>query len=213
MIKKLIQTKVIERYDHYLSVATGKKFELRWKSKIIQYYTCGLSESVVECIDLIPESVEIYPLSESGIKEKRLTIKSFNTLNPNEQLDFRCNCHGFTFANGKYCITNEYIPAILKDEFNEVTEFGRIQEGNFDVICCKDTTSGEWIHSSKYQFDLYIHKVGIRKFSIHASIEELLEIPEYKDSEVHYFKRSMKNCPGICLNAIGEPHVKTFANN
>jgi len=66
--------------------------------------------------------------------------------------------------------------------------------------------------SCNYEYELYIHKEGIRMFSVHTDIDQIKNIEEYKDASVHYFTMKNKQCSGICMNSLGEPYVKTFVN-
>lgn len=210
MIKQSNLPKIIEHNQQHIAAKNGEKYEIKWKSKVLKFYSCGANTYTVECLEMIPGSLTIKHLDEGNMGEF-ISLKEFNNDHVNEQLDFRCNCHGFTFANGKYFITNYFVNDILEDEFEEVTDLQNINSGDYDVICFLD--SGEWIHSCKYQYELYIQKEGIRKFSVYTDISMINKIDEYVEAKIHYFERKQKNCTGICLNAIGEVHVKTFANS
>ena len=211
MIKRLNNPFIIERYEEYVSI-NNRRFELRWKSKVLQYYTCGSNSKLVECLDFIDESLSIKELFENDKPGIFLSLDEFNSINPEETLDLKCNCHGFTFANGKFFINTHFVDSILEDEFTEVINSSDIVRGDFDVICFKNQFN-EWVHSCKFKFELFIQKEGIRKFSIHRTFDEIQKIEEYKNTTPHFFKRNERNCHGICLNAIGEEHIKTFANN
>jgi len=211
MIKKLDYPKVIERYEEYLSTA-DRKYELQWKNKVMQYYTCGQNAYEIECLNFLIDTLTIREVIGNELYKDPINLSEYNYKNPEEPLDFTCNCHGFTFANGRHFIDNYFVTNILDDEYLEVTDSESIGSGDFDIVCFRDP-SNEWIHSCKYKYELFIQKEGIRKFSVHRSINEIHQIPEYRNSDICYFRRRDRSCCSICLNAIGEPHVKTFANN
>lgn len=212
MIKNFEQYRIIERYERVLTTRKDRKYKIQWKSRVLSYFTCGEHTHVIECLDTIPESVTVFEIGQDGSEVEILPIM-FKSQYPDEALDFACNCHGFTFAHGKFSIDNDFVSMILEDEFEEVTDVHEIKSGDYDIVCFKDIESGEWIHSVKYQYELYIHKEGLRKFSVHRDLDDILHIPEYLHSEAHYFRRPNRSCTGICLNAVGEEFVKTFAND
>jgi hypothetical protein len=213
MIKCREYPLAVEHYSQNVLLLSGEKYRLEWESDILHYFTCHADMSVIECMDIDMKSLSIQQNLGGDIYGEKLTLIDFNNLNPNEELDFRCNCHGFTFANGKFWIADHFVDVILKDEFIEVKDIARINSKDYDIICLKDSAKGEWMHSGKYIYDLFLHKEGVRKFTVHASEDEVLSIPEYAGSEIHYFMKKDRSCPGICLNSIGEKHIKSFANS
>ena len=204
MIRKNDPSFVVENFDFVYRLKNNNCYNVKWKAKVVLFHSCGNKSNNIECLVVIPESVVISYISDSAINAITLSLSGFNHANKDEQLDLKCNCHGFTFANGKFIIDNFWVDKILEDEFVEVTEDEMIASGNFDVICFKNTVSGEWVHSCKYVYDLYIHKVGLAKFSVHTKIEEILAFDFYANMRVCYFSRNEKTCTGICLQAIGE---------
>ena len=164
-------------------------------------------------MDIQMESLSIFRQKAQRALVGRISLNDFNVLHPGEQLDFRCNCHGFTFTNGKFWIANDYVSCILKDEFIEVRDERSVKEGDYDIICLRDRINKEWIHSCKHIYNLFIHKEGVRKFTIHASKNEIISIPEYSGSYIHHFRKKDRSCPGICLNSVGEKHVPPYANS
>ncbi|XOV91959.1 MAG: hypothetical protein ACFHWX_17340 [Bacteroidota bacterium] len=210
MIKNPEQYKIIERYERMFTLGNDQVYKIDWKSRVLSYLTCGKETHEIECLETIPESITISEIVNGS--EVEILQVMFKARHPEEMLDFACNCHGFTFAHGKFTIDNYFVPVILDAEFEEVSDVYEIKSGDFDIVCFKDIETSEWIHSVKFQYELYIHKEGLRKFSVHRNLEDILHIPEYIHSEAHYFRRSNRMCSGICLNAIGEEYIKTFAN-
>lgn len=210
MIKKSNSVKVIEYFSHTIEMKNGNTYNFRWKSYVLPYLTCGERESVVECLKIIPESLVIGQIGPDNIHSESISLEQFNQINAIEKINLQCNCHGFTFANGKFWINNKFVNQILKDEYDEVFSEKEIETGNFDAVCIyKDN---EWIHSFKYRYDLYLHKEGLRYFSVDSSLKDLLSISEYSSGSVHYFRKKDRSCFGICLNAIGEKYEKSFSN-
>lgn len=202
MIKTSEDSEAIERYKIFYNIYDDRNYIFQWKSKIIAFYTCGKNCYPIECILFLPDTLTIYESSKNGRSSQNIELSAFNNQNPKEKLNFTCNCHGFTFANGKFCINNEFVPFILDDEYLEINDIQKINAGEFDVVCFVHPVTNEYIHSCKHLFNLFIHKEGIRHYSVHCSAEEILLIEEYKNCEIKYYKRRDILCHGICLNTV-----------
>lgn len=212
MIIKSLDHQAIEHYEQYLTLKNQKTYCLYWKAKVLQFYTCGHHNNLVECLEYIPNSLFFRELFPNGGLGSTITLDEFNSCYADEPLNFKSNCHGFTFSHGKYLINNYFVDIILNNEYEEVVDKHQIHEGNFDVLCLKCNDTNEWIHSCKYQYDLFIHKEGLRQFSIHLRKEEIIQIPEYQNTTLYYFKRKQRTCRGICIHPIGEEFVPLFGN-
>lgn len=212
MIRKTQFSPAIEHYEQYITLKNQRVYQLRWKARVLPFYTCGGENNLVECLDCLLDSIVFREVLGLGTYGVPLSLEAFNALNIEEPLYFNSNCHGFTFADGKYFISNYFVNCILSAEYEEVTDKAKIKSGDFDVLCLKDKTTGEWIHSCKYQYDLFLHKEGFRKFAIHTNEAAIEKISEYAHTSPHYYKRKQRICRGICLNAVGEPFFKTFEN-
>ena len=211
MIREKQQYRAIEKVQFNFLSKNGKKYILQWDGEVRPFYTCGSQNHVIECLEVLEDSILIRPLSKKPGEPQNL--KEYNQKQRREPLNLRCNCHGFTFAHGKYFISNEFVGLILEEEFNEVLDEKEIKSGAFDIVCFWDKDKKEWVHSCKYDYDLYIQKEGIRGFTVHTELEEILQAEEYQHTVPHFFIRKQQNCPGICLHALGEEYKKTFTNS
>lgn len=207
MIKKPETNKIVQRFEYYICTNSGRRYEFKWRSRIRQYYTCGCESVEVDCQEIIPETLEIFPFSSTTGMATHITLQGFNELHPEEQIDLNCNCHGFAFSNGKYTICNEYVDKILAEEFTRATA-EQIQSHNYDLVIFRDA-KGEPIHSCRFQYDLYTHKEGIRKYTTHRTLEEILALDEYKKSTVDFYRRNSRSCPGMCHHAINHKSETT----
>ena len=106
--------------NHEINLRTNDvDFLIKWRTRIDHFITCGECGYELECHSLDNASVKIEVLNGND-RFYELTIGQMNAAYQ-IMLDLSCNCHGFTFANGKYGIDNAAIDKILEDEFVEVT--------------------------------------------------------------------------------------------
>lgn len=117
MIIKSPSYSCLEHYEQYLTLKNKSTYQLRWTARVIPFYTRGERNHLVECLEFIPYSLvfkEVYPNGGLG---NALSLSQFNALQIEEPLNFKNNCHGFTFADGKYAISNYFVNFILNDEY------------------------------------------------------------------------------------------------
>ncbi len=189
MTKDREHTPTLDRYEQYFSVQDGKHYELSWQVRVISNTTQGEKKFPIERLELVLDSVSI---NERGIghpHHRSMGLQLYNQEHPREQLDLRCNCHGFTFADGHCFISNDQVALLLADEFESVNADEALASGNFDIVCFKEPLAGSWIHSAKYQRGLFMHKRGLHAHRQHESIREVVSFPDYRDSIPYYFRR------------------------
>lgn len=194
-------------YSQELVLKNYESITVSWKANGLTYRTCGEYSHKIECVKFMEETVSI-----TNQNQTESSLSEFNKTHPNEELDLSCNCHGFTFSFGKFFIQDRFVPLILEDEYELVSDQNRIEKKDFDVAIFYNQTGGV-IHSARLKYDLFLHKQGLRKFSAVKSIQEITSIDEYIGLFPKFYKKTDRNCDGFCLNAIGEKQEEKFSND
>jgi len=74
MIRKFEFPTITERYEHNLHLQNDISYPLSWKFRVLQYFTCGENNYIIECWDVIDNLVFIQPINKHNTLKGKLTI-------------------------------------------------------------------------------------------------------------------------------------------
>ncbi len=180
-------------YDYVFTLTKSIRYQIVWKCDDIKFYTCGDIKEKIHALKFLKETAIVNIFEPNGGKTS-MSIEHFTDKYPSERFNLKYNCHGWTFTYGHFLLMDHYIPPILNREYHEVSKYE-----NHDIVVFKCLDQGTWIHSCKKTGSGYTHKDWIKDFYFVKDPIEILKMPQYANTELHYFKRNKVNCDLVCL--------------
>lgn len=183
----------VVHYDYFFTILENIKYQIIWSCNDISFNTCGSIIYKVNALQYLPATIKVNVYySEDNIQT--YCLSDFMEKYPRENLNLKFNCHGWTFSNGHFLLMDHFIPEILRSEYAEVDK-----KKEHDIVVFKCLVRGTWIHSCKKEAQGYSHKDWIKGFYLVNDPSEILNMPQYANSELHYFRRKKRQCNLMCL--------------